>query len=169
MSLKLSATYRIQTPIPSEFEPALQISRRSGEAPREPPSRQKAEPSTEKQTARKGQRRQFPLGMVLEACPDVGHYARHGIASWRDLCATAELVRSVLGVSPSAWEDACSILGEEDAAIVVAAILQRAEAIKSPGGYLRNLTDRARAGEFSVGPVLMSLLRKRTTMQRNAS
>lgn len=107
--------------------------------------------------------------MVLEACSDVSHYARHGITSWRDLVTTAELVRSVLGVSPSAWEDACSILGEEDAAIVVAAILQRAEAIKSPGGYLRNLTERARAGEFSVGPVLMSLLRKRTTMQRNAS
>ena len=106
--------------------------------------------------------------MVLEACPDVGHYARHGISSWRDFVSYAELVRSVLGVSPSAWEDACSILGEEDAAVVVAAILQRAEAIKSPGGYLRNLTDRARAGEFSVGPVLMSLFRKRTTMQRNA-
>ena len=101
--------------------------------------------------------------MVLEACPDISHYARHGIKSWRDLVATAGLVRSVLGVSPSAWQDALSTLGEEDTAIVLAAILQRAEAIKSPGGYLRNLTDRARAGEFSVGPVLMSLLRKRTT------
>jgi replication initiation protein RepC len=154
---------------PLEFEPALQTSRRSGEAPRESPGRPKAEPLREKQTARTAQRRQFPLGMVLEACPDVSHYARHGISSWRDLVVVAELIRSVLGVSPSAWEDACSILGEEDAAIVVAAILQRAEAIKSPGGYLRNLTARARAGEFSVGPVLMSLLRKRTTMQRNAS
>lgn len=154
---------------PSEFEPALQKSRRGGQAPREFPTRQPAEPSTQKQTTRTPQRRQFPLGMVLEACPDVSDYARHGITSWRDLVVTAELVRSVLGVSPSAWEDACSILGEEDAAIVVAAILQRAEAIKSPGGYLRNLTERARAGEFSIGPLLMSLLRKRTTVQRNAS
>jgi replication initiation protein RepC len=154
---------------PSEFEPALQKSRRGGQAPREFPTRQPAEPSTQKQTTRTAQRRQFPLGMVLEACPDVSDYARHGITSWRDLVVTAELVMSVLGVSPSAWEDACSILGEEDAAIVVAAILQRAEAIKSPGGYLRNLTERARAGEFSIGPLLMSLLRKRTTMHRNAS
>ena len=154
---------------PSEFEPALQLSRRGGEAPRESRPRQQAGPSTPQQTARPAQRRQFPLGMVLEACPDMSHYARNGISSWRDFVAVAELVRSVLGVSPSAWEDACSILGEEDAAIVVAAILQRAEAIKSPGGYLRNLTERARAGEFSVGPVLMSLLRKRTTIHRNAS
>lgn len=107
--------------------------------------------------------------MVLEACPDIVDYARHGISSWHVFVATAGLVRSVLGISPSAWEDACGILGEEDAAVVVAAILQRAEAIKSPGGYLRNLTDRARAGQFSTGPVLMSLLRLRLNSRQNAS
>jgi replication initiation protein RepC len=112
--------------------------------------------------------RRFPLGIVLEACPDIVDYARHGISSWRDFVATAGLVRSVLGISPSAWEDACGTLGEEDAAVVVAAILQRAEAIKSPGGYLRNLTERARAGQFSIGPVLMSLLRTRTNSRRSA-
>jgi replication initiation protein RepC len=113
-------------------------------------------------------RRRFPLGMVLEACPDIVDYARHGISSWRDFVATAGLVRSVLGISPSAWEDACQTLGEDDAAVVVAAILQRAEAIKSPGGYLRNLTERARAGQFSIGPVLMSLLRSHTNSRRSA-
>jgi hypothetical protein len=38
-------------------------------------------------------------------------------------------------------------------------ILQRGEEIKSAGGYLRVLTAKARAGEFSLGPVLMALLR----------
>lgn len=103
--------------------------------------------------------RSFPLGMVLEACPDIVDYARHGISSWRDFMATAGLVRSALGISPSAWEDARAVLGEEDAAVVVAAILQRGEAIKSPGGYLRSLTEKARGGAFSLGPVLMALLR----------
>jgi replication initiation protein RepC len=112
--------------------------------------------------------RRFPLGMVLEACPDIVDYARHGIFSWRDFVATAGLVRSVLGISPSAWEEASAVLGDEDAAVVVAAILQRGEAIKSPGGYLRNLTERARAGQFSIGPVLMSLLRTRTNPRRSA-
>jgi replication initiation protein RepC len=111
--------------------------------------------------------RRFPLGMVLEACPDIVDYARHGISSWRDFVATASLVRSVLGISPSAWEEASAVLGDEDAAVVVAAILQRAEAIKSPGGYLRNLTGRARGGQFSVGPVLMSLLRTHTDSRRS--
>jgi replication initiation protein RepC len=112
--------------------------------------------------------RRFPLGMVLEACPDIVDYARQGISSWRDFVATAGLVRSVLGISPSAWEEASAVLGDEDAAVVVAAILQRGEAIKSPGGYLRNLTERARAGQFSTGPALMSLLRTHTHSRRSA-
>jgi len=97
--------------------------------------------------------------MVLEACPDIADYSRHGITSWRDFMATAGVVRSMLGISPSAWAAACDGMGEEGAAIMVAAILQKGEGIKSPGGYLRNLTERAKAGQFSLGPVLMALLR----------
>jgi replication initiation protein RepC len=101
----------------------------------------------------------FPLGLVLRACPDIAGYARDGISGWADLVATANLVRSALGVSPDAWDQACEVMGAMDAAIAVAAILQRAEHIQSSGGYLRSLTDKARAGQFSVGPLLMSLLR----------
>jgi replication initiation protein RepC len=50
-------------------------------------------------------------------------------------------------------------MGEEEAAIVIAAILQRASMINSPGGYLRNLTEKARAGKFSAWPMVMALWR----------
>lgn len=103
--------------------------------------------------------RSYPLRMVLEACPDIVPYARHGISSWSDFVATARLVRSTLGVSPDAWEQACDALGEAEASITVAAILQRGEVIRSPGGYLRSLTEKAREGQFSLGPVLMALLK----------
>jgi len=103
--------------------------------------------------------RSYPLGMVLDACPDIVDYAKHGISSWRDLVATAGTVRSIIGISPSAWEDANEVLGPEDAAVVVAAIVQRSDAIKSAGGYLRSLTEKARAGSFSLGPVLIALIR----------
>jgi replication initiation protein RepC len=103
--------------------------------------------------------RTYPLGMVLEACPDVLDFAPSGISSWRDLASTAAVVRSAIGVSPDAWSQALEVLGEHDASIVIAAILQRGEEIKSAGGYLRVLTAKARAGEFSIGPVLMALLR----------
>ncbi|HEY8161005.1 MAG TPA: plasmid replication protein RepC [Methylocystis sp.] len=104
--------------------------------------------------------RTYPLGMVLQACPDIIDYARGGeISSWRDLATAAAAVRLALGVSPDAWAQALDAMGEHDAAIVIAAILQRGEEIKSAGGYLRVLTAKARAGEFSLGPVLMALLR----------
>jgi replication initiation protein RepC len=101
----------------------------------------------------------YPLGMVLRACPDIADYARNGISGWADLVETANLVRGALGVSPDAWNQACEAMGAVDAAIMVAAMLQKGEAISSPGGYLRSLTAKARAGEFSIGPVLMALLR----------
>jgi replication initiation protein RepC len=112
--------------------------------------------------------RAYPLGMVLEACPDIADYARHGIGSWRDLHATAAHVRSMLGISPSAWEEAVEAMGEDAAAVTVAAILQKGAAVKSPGGYLRRLTDQARDGRFSLGPVLMALLRARGGQARRA-
>jgi replication initiation protein RepC len=75
--------------------------------------------------------------------------------------ATAAVVRPMLGISPSAWEEARDAMGEIPTAIVVAAILQRGEAINSAGGYLRNLTAKARAGKFSLGPMLMALIGSR--------
>ena len=111
----------------------------------------------------------YPLGMVLEACPDIVQFARWGISSWREFLATASFVRSNLGISPSAWEDAVSAMGEEGAAVIVAAILQKGDAIKNPGGYLRNLAERASAGQFSLGPVLMALLRVKLSGARKLS
>jgi replication initiation protein RepC len=106
--------------------------------------------------------RGFPLGMILRACPDIAMYNRHGISSWQDLVATAGTVRGALGISPSAWDEAKEAMGEADAAVTIAAILQRAEEIKSPGGYLRGLTAKAAAGQFSTGPMIMALMRRQT-------
>ena len=100
-----------------------------------------------------------PLGLVRQACPQIIAYARSGIANWSDLMAAAVVVRSMLGVSPSAYEEACEILGQENAAIAIACILERAEQINSAGGYLRALTDKAGRGEFSVWPMVLAQLR----------
>jgi len=98
--------------------------------------------------------------MVLQACPQITDYGPAGsIANWRDLMSAAVVVRSMLGVSPSAYQEACEIMGQENAAVVIACILERSGHIKSAGGYLRDLTSRAERGEFSLGPVIMALLR----------
>lgn len=102
----------------------------------------------------------FPLGMVLKACPSIGDYGPGGgIAGWRDLMSAAVVVRSMLGISPSAYQDACDAMGPENAAATIACILERANFINSPGGYLRDLTRRTERGEFSLGPMIMALLR----------
>jgi len=110
----------------------------------------------------------FPLGMVLKACPDIADYAKGEILHWRDLTAAASVARAALGISPSAWETAQAVMGETSAAIVVAAILQRGAAITSAGGYLRELTRKAQANEFSIGPMLMALLGGRNRERKRA-
>ena len=106
--------------------------------------------------------------MVLSACPDILDYAKGGVSSWRDFLATAAVVRSMLGISPSAWEAAQVAMGEIQAAIVVAGILQKGTAISSAGGYLRELTRKAEAGEFTIGPMLMALISTRSRERKRA-
>ncbi len=106
----------------------------------------------------------FPLGMVLKACPAIADYGPGGtIDSWRDLMSAAVVVRSVLGVSPTAYQDACDVMGPENAAATVACILERANFINSAGGYLRDLTRRTERGEFSLGPMIIALVKARAT------
>lgn len=112
--------------------------------------------------------RTYPLGLVLDACPDIIDYSRGGISNWRDFQAAIAIVRPMLGISPSAWLDAQTVLGETESSIVVAAILQRGEAINSAGGYLRGLTRKAEAKEFSIGPMLMALIGSRKREKQRA-
>jgi replication initiation protein RepC len=95
--------------------------------------------------------------MVLRACPQIADYGPGGqIGSWRELMAAAVVVRSMLGVSPSAYQEACEVMGPEIAAVVMACVLERAGHINSAGGYLRDLTRRTERGEFSLGPMIMA-------------
>ena len=139
---------------PIDLEPSLQEGRTARAEPKPQPPRV-AESS-------------YPLGMVLNACPDIVDYAKGGVSNWRDFLATAAVVRSMLGISPSAWEEAQTVMGEMPAAVVVACILQRGTAIRSAGGYLRGLTRKAEAGEFSLGPILMSQINSRLHEKRRA-
>ena len=139
---------------PIEFEPSL----REGRA-----ARAELNPQTSAATERT-----YPLGMVLSACPDIVDYAKGGIANWRDFLATAAVVRPMLGISPSAWEEARTVMGEAEAAVVVACLLQRSSTIQSAGGYLRELTRKAGEGEFSLGPILMAQINAKNRERRSA-
>ncbi len=95
----------------------------------------------------------------------------------------------MIGISPDAWQAARKTLGQVEAHVAVAAILQRSihsseavivreegggelvtvngsPAIQSPGGYLRSLVEQAELGKFSVGPLLMALIGQRLKTRR---
>jgi replication initiation protein RepC len=127
-----------------------------------------SEPASEKAGGESGVTpapvRTFPLSLIVRTFPTLADYARGGrIGRAGDLVDAANLARSALGVSPDAWRDAQEAMGQGDAAIAVAAMLERAGEITSAGGYLRALTAKARAGEFSTGPLVMA------QMKRNAA
>ncbi|CAK7261238.1 putative replication protein C (plasmid) [Shinella sp. WSC3-e] len=106
------------------------------------------------------QKMAISLDRLVRLCPDIADYGRDGVTSWADLLAAADLVRAMLGISPDAWRKAKAAMGEQAAAVVIAALLQRGEAIRSPGGYLRDLTEKAGRGAFSIYPMLQALERE---------
>lgn len=124
----------------SDSEPSLEKERAAG-----------VEPSSERKA-------KLPLYLVVKACPDLNDYVPAGVHSWPELVAAANFIRPMLGISDDAWRRAEVAMGSESAAITVVGILQRANEIRSPGGYLRALTSKAEAGAFSPGPMIMALL-----------
>jgi replication initiation protein RepC len=135
----------------------------------EPRPENKQEDKSSTTTAAKELLKSFPLAVVLKACPQVADYGPGGvIGSWRDLMSAAMVIRSMLGVSPSAYQSACEIMGPVNAAVAMACILERADMINSAGGYLRNLTRRSDQSEFSMGPMVMALLKANGPVQLKA-
>lgn len=102
----------------------------------------------------------IPLGLVMTVCREIQTYAEDRIRHWHHLVRTADIVRPMMGISPTAWDEAKVAMGPEQAAVVLAAMLERFTEIRSPGGYLRSLTTKADAGAFSCGPMVMALMRK---------
>jgi replication initiation protein RepC len=102
----------------------------------------------------------IPLGLVLASCQEFKSYVEQPVRRWHDLVRVADIVRPMMGISPSAWDEAKRYMGPEEASVVVVAMLERFRDIRSPGGYLRSLSAKAAIGEFSCGPMIMALMRR---------
>jgi replication initiation protein RepC len=103
----------------------------------------------------------IPLHLVIAGCPSLKTFYQGDIRHWHQLFDAACHVRPAMGISASAWEEAQRFMGPEQASIVVVAMLERFADIRSPGGYLRALTSKAAAGEFSCGSMVMALMSRR--------
>jgi replication initiation protein RepC len=107
------------------------------------------------------QKMAISLDRLTRICPQIADYTKDGIRSWNDFLAAADLARSMLGITPDAWRKAKAAMGEQTAAMVITVLLERGEAVRSPGGYLRNLTEKAQRAAFSIYPMLQALERSR--------
>lgn len=140
-----------------DFEPALEKRRAANIVPGDQtcaPEVNVEEPDTRRTP-------KIPLHLVIAGCPALKTFYQGEVRHWHQLFDAACHVRPAMGISASAWEEAQRCMGPEQAAIVVVAILERFAEIKSPGGYLRALTVKAAAGEFSCGPMVMALIGRR--------
>jgi replication initiation protein RepC len=98
---------------------------------------------------------------VLSVCGELQTYALDGIRHWHELVQTADRIRPMMGISPSAWADAMENMGPEEASVVLCAMLEKFDSIRSPGGYLQALTRKAAEDGFSSGPMVMALITDR--------
>ena len=141
-----------------DFEPALEQGGAAADAPDADTGEIEAdveEPDTRRVP-------KIPLHLVIAGCPSLKTFYQGDIRHWHQLFDAACQVRPAMGISASAWAEAQRCMGPEQASIVVVAMLERFAEIKSPGGYLRALTSKAAAGEFSCGPMVMALMSRRS-------
>lgn len=142
-----------------DFEPRLEKAQGKGGAP-DPTSASVEKDETDEAIPKDNRLPRIPLGLVLAACSEYQTYAESPVRHWHDLVRVADVIRPMMGVSPSAWDEAKRYMGPEEAAVVIVAMLERFADIHSPGGYLRSLSNKAALGEFSCGPMIMALMRK---------
>ena len=124
----------------------------------------KNHPSADETKARPSQSLQptVPLDTVLRACLEIAPYGPGGsIRTWRDLLTATAVLRPMLEISPSAFHEACQVMGPENAGVAIACIFERGGHINSAGAYLRNLTRRATERQFTITPMVSALLRSK--------
>jgi len=95
------------------------------------------------------------IPMLMLCCPHFAEMARgmEGyIRNWDDLHRAAGKLRSMMGISENAWNVAQRVLGPAIAAATMALIFDKHSTgeVKSPGGYLRGMVEKAQAGELHL-------------------
>lgn len=74
----------------------------------------------------------IPLGLVLASCQEFKAYSEQPVRHWHDLVRVADVVRPMMGISPSAWDEAKRYMDPEEASVVVVAMLERFRVLLLP-------------------------------------
>ena len=100
-------------------------------------------------------RSDIDVATLMQACPQFADMARSlcgYLKNWDDVHRAAGQLRAVVGISEDAWNVAQRTLGPEIAAAAIALIYDKHATgeVSSPGGYLRGMVEKARAGELHL-------------------
>ncbi|MET3602099.1 replication initiation protein RepC [Martelella mangrovi] len=107
--------------------------------------------------------RQIDLRTVLTACPIISELSIEPLRSWHELDAYAAELRPMLGVSAHTWAEMRQVAGQGLAALalVITAQKQADGDVSSPGGYLRGMARKAKAGDLHLEKTLHGLLARK--------
>lgn len=97
------------------------------------------------------------LADVLGTLKEYRSYFPDAARCWDDLLMIADQMAPMLGIEQPVYAEAKQRMGYLPAALSVLCILERADAIRSPGAYLRKLSQKALSGGFTVMPMLHAL------------
>ncbi len=96
------------------------------------------------------------IPMLMATCPHFAEIARDlgggYIRNWNELHRAAGQIRGMAGISEDAWNLSQKALGPAVAAAAIALIFDKHTTgeVKSPGGYLRGMVEKAKAGELHL-------------------
>ena len=102
---------------------------------------------------------------ILKVSPALKRYIVSSKPTWSHIVDAADWVRGDLGISRHAWIEACMTMGRYNAAAAIAVIAAKSAEIRSAGGYLRALTERARQGELHLGKSFYGLAERQRQQQ----
>ncbi len=101
------------------------------------------------------------ISLIEGACTTVQSELGVFFSSWPELIFSAEIMRIGIGLSETAYSEACGKLGRRAAAAILAVVtektLREPERISRPGGYFRACVDRAVEGKLALTKSLFGL------------
>ncbi|MHA3980811.1 plasmid replication protein RepC [Halovulum sp. GXIMD14794] len=111
------------------------------------------------QTAGKGQGPS--LHEFVECCTETRSLFAERIGDWGSLISISDRAAPMLGIDWPVVAQARQVMGPQQAALAVLCILEKHSSIKTPGAYLRRLTQKAASGKFSIVPMMSSVMQCR--------
>jgi replication initiation protein RepC len=97
---------------------------------------------------------------LVQLAPKLKPYLRRPDPTWPEIVDAADWLGSELGISKSAWSEACVAMGRDVAAIAIALITTKEPGeIKNPGGYFRGMLAKHIAGELHLERTVWALRR----------